>query len=196
MIVSETERLKIRHFIESDTDFIIKLLNQPSFIENIADKCVRNKSDAIDYLNNGPLASYQQYGFGLSMVELKGSNMPIGMCGLIKREELDDVDIGYALLTEFEGKGYAKEAAQAVLENASAEHGLKRIIAVTKPSNLGSIKLLESLGFEFEEMVELYGINNKLFGYEFLFLRSKQSSHKNSRQSQERNKPNHIGYCG
>ena len=167
MIVLETKRLRIRYFNTDDTDFIIKLLNQPSFIENIADKGVRNKNDAINYLNTGPIASYKQNGFGLSMVELKDSNTPIGMCGLIKRDELDDVDIGYALLTKFEGKGYAREAAQAVLENGNTQHGLKRIIAVTSPTNLGSIKLLESLGFEYEKMVELYGVDNKLFGFNF-----------------------------
>jgi len=167
MIVRETPRLRIRHFNENDTDFIIKLLNEPSFIENIVDKGVRNKQDAINYLESGPYASYQKFSFGLSMVELKDSIAPIGMCGLIKREELDDVDIGYALLSEYEGKGYAKEAAQAVLENANAEHGLKRIIAVTSPSNAASIKLLETLGFKYESMVELYGMDNKLFVYEF-----------------------------
>jgi len=163
----ETQRLRIRYFNEADTDFIVKLLNEPSFIENIVDKGVRNKQDAINYLESGPYASYQKFGFGLSLVDLKDSNTPIGMCGLIKREELDDVDIGYALLTEFEGKGYAKEASQAVLENGNAEYGLKRIIAVTSPSNAGSIKLLESLGFKYESMVELYGMDNKLFAYDF-----------------------------
>ena len=167
MIIATTNRLLIRQFNLQDTDFLIKLLNQPSFIENIADKGVRNKSDAIDYLNKGPFASYKQFGFGLSMVELNDSNTPIGMCGLIKRDELDDVDIGYALLTEFEGKGYANEAAEAILKNGNGEHGLQRIIAVTSPTNSGSIRLLESLGFEYEKMVELYGIDNKLFGYEF-----------------------------
>ena len=167
MIIAITNRLVVRRLNIDDTDFIIKLLNQPSFIENIADKGVRNKSDAVDYLNTGPIASYKQNGFGLSLVELKDSNTPIGMCGLIKRDELDDVDIGYSLLTEYEGKGYAREAAQAVLENGNSEHGLKRIIAVTSPTNFGSIKLLESLGFKYEKMVELYGMDNKMFGYKF-----------------------------
>jgi len=167
MFVCETERLRIRQFTNEDIIFIIKLLNEPSFIENIADKGVRTTDDALKYLQDGPVASYQKFGFGLSMVELKDSKTPIGMCGLIKRDQLDDVDIGYALLTEYAGKGYAEEAAVAVLKNGNEVHGLMRIIAVTSPTNERSIGLLEKLGFEYESMVELYGVDNKLFVIEF-----------------------------
>ena len=167
MFVCETERLQIRKFTNEDIVFIIKLLNEPSFIENIADKGVRTSDDALKYLQDGPISSYQKFGFGLSMVELKDSKMPIGMCGLIKRDELDDVDIGYALLTEYAGKAYAEEAAIAVLKNGHEVHGLKRIIAVTSPTNERSIGLLEKLGFEYEGMAELYGMDNKLFAIEF-----------------------------
>jgi len=167
MIICETERLLIKHFTLDDTSFIIKLLNEPSFTKNIADKGVRTTEDAIKYLQDGPMASYANFGFGLSMIERKDSSTPIGMCGLIKRDELNDVDIGYALLTEYAGKGYAREAAVAVLKNGNEVHGLKRIIAVTSPDNESSIALLEKLGFEYESMVELYGMDNKLFGVEF-----------------------------
>jgi len=167
MIVSETKRLRIRHFREADAEFIVNLLNEPSFIENIADKGVRNLVDAIKYLKDGPIESYRVNGFGLSMVELKESNVPLGMCGLIKREELEDVDIGYALLDIYAGNGYAKEAAEVVLKDGREIHGLKRIIAVTSPDNHRSIQLLARLGFKYEKMAELYGADNKLFAIEF-----------------------------
>ncbi len=166
MIVCETDRLRIRQFNCNDLNFIIKLLNEPSFITNIADKGVRTKEDALKYLQDGPIASYQKIGFGLSLVELNDASTPIGMCGLLKRDELDDVDIGYALLTEYAGKGYAQEAAVAVLKNANEVHHLARIIAVTSPGNIRSIGLLKKLGFEYESMVELYGVDNKLFAIE------------------------------
>lgn len=167
MIVCETERLRIRHYTNDDAEFIIQLLNEPSFIENIADKGVKDQQDAIDYLQSGPIASYKKHGFGLSMVELIDSATPIGMCGLIKRDVLDDVDLGYALLSEYAGSGYAEEAAKAVLQNANKVHGLKRIIAVTSPINSRSIQLLEKLGFGYESMVELYEADNKLFAIQF-----------------------------
>lgn len=167
MIVCETDRLRIKHYTFDDVKFIVKLLNEPSFINNIADKGVRTVEDAHKYLQDGPMASYVKFGFGLSMVELKDSKIPIGMCGLIKRDELNDVDIGYALLTEFAGKGYAKEAANAVLKHGNKMHGLERIIAVTSPTNERSIGLLDKLGFKYESIVELYGVDNKLFSVEF-----------------------------
>lgn len=167
MIICETDRLLIRHCTLDDAGFIIKLLNEPAFIENIADKGVRTVEDAIKYLQDGPIASYENFGFGLNIVERKDSATPIGMCGLIKRDELDDVDIGYSLLTEYAGKGYAREAAIVVLKNGNEVHGLKRIIAVTSLTNESSIGLLKKLGFEYESMVELYGMDNKLFGVEF-----------------------------
>lgn len=165
MIVCETERLRIRHFNFKDVEFVIKLLNEPAFVENIADKGVRNQEDAIKYLQDGSMASYKEFGFGLSMVELKDGT-PLGMCGLIKREVLDDVDIGYAFLKEHGGQGYAFESAMAVLKDASSVHGLKRIVAITKPSNKGSIHLLEKLGFKYEKMIELYGNDDMLFGFD------------------------------
>lgn len=152
-----TERLLVRPLTHEDSDFIIELLNQESFIKNIADKGVRTKKDAIEYLDNGPIASYQQFGFGLSGVQLKGSNELIGTCGLLKRPELDYPDIGYALIDRFAGKGFAKEAAIGALEVADNQFKLKRICAVTSLDNPPSIGLLISLGFQFEKEIELYG---------------------------------------
>lgn len=152
-----TERLSIRPLTHDDSSFIIELLNQESFIKNIADKEVRTEEDAINYLDNGPLASYKEFGFGLSCVQLKASNELIGTCGLLKRPELEYPDIGYALIDRFAGKGLAKEAAKGALEVADNQLKLKRICAVTSLDNPASIGLLISLGFQFEKEIVLYG---------------------------------------
>jgi RimJ/RimL family protein N-acetyltransferase len=153
--ILETARLRLRRMSVDDAEFILRLLNEPSFIENIGDKGVRTTDDARLYILNGPVASYEKLGFGLFLVELKESVTPIGICGLLKRDVLEDVDIGYALVPEFWSKGYAREAASAVMSFASRVLGLKRLVAVVDPDNQSSIRLLEDLGFQFEQMVRL-----------------------------------------
>ena len=155
MIVCETERLRLRHFSLDDAEFIVRLLNVPSFIENVGDKGVHTLDDARAYLLDGPLASYERFGFGLNRVELKHTAVPIGMCGLLKRDALDDADIGYALLPEYWSNGFAIESAGAVLNAAKTTFGLKRVLAVVNPGNEISIRLLERLGFRYERMVWL-----------------------------------------
>jgi len=167
MIICETNRLRIRQFSKKDAEFIIQLLNEPSFIAGIGDKEVRTSEDAIKYLNDGPIATYKQFGFGLYLVELKETGEPIGMCGLLKRESLEDADLGYSFLKRHWSMGYAKEAAQVVLVNANQNFSLSRVVAITKVDNLRSSGLLEKLGFSFEGMIEMYGDNNKLFGINF-----------------------------
>lgn len=153
MTILETERLNLRHFSVEDVPFILELLNEPSFIQNIADRGVRTLEDARNYLRNGPLASYDRYGFGLFAVVLKTTGVPIGMCGLIKRDNLPDVDIGFAFLPRYWGKGYAYEAAAAVLTYGREVHQLTRIVAIVLPSNTGSINVLQKLGLTFEQMI-------------------------------------------
>src|SRR5919108_4796570 len=155
MKILETERLILRQFSTDDAQFILALLNEPSFIRNIGDRGVRNLEDARSYITRVPIASYEQNGFGLYLVELKGSGEPIGMCGLIKRAELEDVDIGYAFLPKYWSKGYAVESALAVKEYARDIIGLKRLVAITDPENRGSIRVLEKIGLKFEKMVRL-----------------------------------------
>jgi RimJ/RimL family protein N-acetyltransferase len=155
MNVLETNRLYLRHLSMADADFILRLLNEPSFIQNIGDRGVRTLEDARAYITNGPIASYQKHGFGLWMVEAKQSGASVGICGLLRRDVLDDVDIGYALLPEFWSKGYAQESATAVLSFAREKLGLKRVVAVVSPDNQSSIRLLEKIGFAFETMVKL-----------------------------------------
>jgi RimJ/RimL family protein N-acetyltransferase len=155
MLDLETERLLLRQFIIDDAQFILTLLNEPSFLRYIGDKKVRNIEDARQYILNGPITSYERNDFGLFVVELKESHTPIGMCGLIKRDELPDPDIGFALLPDFWNKGFAFEAAAAVLTDARERLRLQRILAITSLDNEASIKLLQRLGFRFESVIEL-----------------------------------------
>ena len=168
LTVLETERLILRQLSAEDADFILELLNEPSFIRNIGDRGVRTIDDANAYIQNGPVASYTKNGFGLYLVKLKETGESIGMCGLIKRDTLEDVDIGYAFFPRFWSKGYAVEAAQAVKEYAKNVIGLKRLVAIVDPENEGSIRILEKIGLEFEKMVRLSedDIELKLFGAE------------------------------
>ena len=165
----ETERLSVRHLSANDANFLIELLNDPSFIQNIGDRGVRTVQDAQAYVQNGPAASYAKNGFGLDLVILKDTGEPIGICGLIKRATLNDVDIGYAFLPRHWSKGYAVEAALAVKQYAKNIIGLNRIVAIVDPANSGSIRVLEKIGFTFEKMVKLSedDIELKLFACQF-----------------------------
>lgn len=161
MKVCETERLLLRLLILDDAPFILQLLNEPSFLKYIGDKGVRNIEDARQYIVQGPQASYTQNGFGLYLVALRETLTPIGICGLIKREGLDDPDIGYALLPEFWRNGYALEAAAAVLMFASETLAIQRIVAITAPDNHTSIRVLNKLGLQFEKMILLPGASTE-----------------------------------
>src|ERR1700704_4791358 len=111
MTILETDRLLLRKLTADDAEFILDLLNQPSFLQFIGDKGVRTLDDARQYILAGPVASYERFGFGLYLTALKESQVSIGICGLIKRETLEDVDVGFAFLPQFWSKGYAFEAA-------------------------------------------------------------------------------------
>ena len=168
MCLCNTKRLIIRHFRESDSDFILKLLNEESFIKNIGDKQVRTNDDAIKYLKEGPLASYQQHVFGLNVVLLKDSLKPIGMCGLLKRDQLEYPDLGYALLPEYCAMGYAKEAAKVVIKNAHEKHKLTHVLAFTSQNNTPSNTLLKRLGFIFKRRINMNGSDDNLYEYSFI----------------------------
>jgi RimJ/RimL family protein N-acetyltransferase len=165
--VAETERLRVRWLNTGDSAFILELVNEPSWIRFIGDKGVKTPQDAVRYIENGPVAMYKRVGFGLYMVELKEIGQPIGICGLIKREGLKDVDLGFAFLPRFWSKGYAFESASAVISYGSKVLGLRRIVAILSRDNHRSSRLLEKLGFCFEgtiklrpddEELKLYGI--------------------------------------
>ena len=155
MIVLQTERLVLRRLSADDAGFILQLLNQPSFLQYIGDKGVRNNDDAINYIKTGPVASYERFGFGLYLVELKGTAVPIGICGLLKRDTLPDVDVGFAFLPEYWSRGYAFEAAEAVMNYGKEVLGLRRIVAITSLDNEASIRLLEKIGLKFERLIKL-----------------------------------------
>jgi RimJ/RimL family protein N-acetyltransferase len=157
MKVLETERLILRRLSVDDGAFILGLLNDPAWLLFIGDKGVRNLEDARNYIVTGPMDMYARLGFGLYLTERKSDAAPIGICGLIKRDALEDVDIGFAFLPAFRGKGYAREAAAAVMEHARSAFGMRRLVAITSPDNEASIRLLEKLGLRFEATVSLAG---------------------------------------
>ncbi len=157
MIILQTERLKLRELNANDAEFILRLLNESSFLRFIGDKGVRSIDDAREYILNGPVASYQKNGFGLYLVELKDTNTPLGMCGLLKRESLADVDIGFAFVPEFWNKGYGLESATAVMVYGKDVLKLPRIVAITNKDNDASAKLLEKIGLRFDRLISLAG---------------------------------------
>jgi RimJ/RimL family protein N-acetyltransferase len=166
MLVCETERLVIRHFELADAAFIVKQLNEESFIRFIGDKKIRDIADAEKYLKEGPILSYKNFGFGLNAVLLKQGKVLIGMCGLVKRNELEHPDLGYAFLPEFWGKGYATEASTAILDDAVLTHQLKTVLGVTLPDNRPSNGLLTRIGFIQNGSVDLYGSKNTLYEFQ------------------------------
>jgi RimJ/RimL family protein N-acetyltransferase len=147
--------LTIRLLAEDDAPFMLGLLNEPSFIRNIGDRGVRTLDDAREYLAAGPFASYARFGFGLYLVELKDVGTPIGICGILKRDELPDPDIGFAFLPAYWSLGYALESATAVKDYSRNTIGLPRLLAIVSPSNASSIRLLERLGFTFTSLMKL-----------------------------------------
>jgi len=165
LIVLETERLNLRWFDIQDAPFILELVNDPAWIQFIGDKGVTNLEDAKKYILNGPVDMYNKMGFGLYLVERKEDFTPLGMCGLIKRDSLEDVDIGFAFLEKFRSKGYGFESASAVIDYGVQKLGLKRIVAITTIDNINSGKLLEKVGLQFEEIISDSGEDLKLFGY-------------------------------
>ena len=167
MSILETERLLLRRLTTDDAEFMFELLNDPAFIQNIGDRHIQTLDDARSYIVKGP-ASYDKNGFGLYLVVLKETGESIGICGLIRREGLEDVDIGYAFLPRFWSRGYAVEAAQATRTYAKDVVGLKRIVAIVDPANDPSIRVLEKIGLRYEKMVRLSAddIDLKLFGAE------------------------------
>lgn len=155
MVVLETERLVLRQFTPDDSEFILRLLNEPSFIQNIGDKGVRTLDQATTYLVEGPIKSYELHGHGLYLVALKESFRPVGMCGLLRRDRFEEVDIGYAFLPEFWSQGFALESAKAVLTFGSHSPKRDKTIALVSPGNAESVTLLTKLGFSFSHHVQM-----------------------------------------
>jgi RimJ/RimL family protein N-acetyltransferase len=158
----ETERLTLRYLTPTDALFMINLLNDPGWLRYIGDRGVHTREEAIRYIETGPMRMYAQYGFGLYLIQRTVNQEPIGICGLVKRDFLDDIDLGFALLERYQGVGYAREAASGVLHYAASVLKLTRIVAITTTDNDRSAKLLETLGLRFERMVIYPGETHRL----------------------------------
>lgn len=155
MEVLETERLKLRWLHAGDAPFILELLNDPGWLRHIGDRGVRNLGDARTYIAEGPVAMYERHGCGLCAVDHKESGATVGLCGVLRRDNLDDPDLGFAFLPGYRERGYAYESAAAVMGYARSVLGMRRIVAVVSPGNDASMKLLEKLGFGFERTIHL-----------------------------------------
>lgn len=165
----ETERLIVRRMTVEDAAFMLALMNDPAWLRFIGDRGVKTVADAQDYIRNGPLETYARLGFGFYVVDMKDGGAAVGICGLVRRDYLDDVDIGYAFLPQYRGQGYAREAARAVLAYAQSALGLTRVVAITNPDNARSEKVLQALGLRFERVLERSGDvpDLNLFAIEF-----------------------------
>ncbi len=157
MPILDTERLRLCALGFADAEFILRLVNEPSWLANIGDRHVHDLEGARSYLRDGPLAMYERHGFGLYRIERKIDGASLGLCGLLKRDYLEQADIGYALLPEYCGQGYALEAAQAVLGYGNRVLGLRPLAAITHPDNRRSIALLDRLGLRWVRAMQLNG---------------------------------------
>ncbi|MFT5500271.1 MAG: ribosomal-protein-alanine N-acetyltransferase [Woeseiaceae bacterium] len=157
MTVLQTERLILSRLSYDDCEFIYELVNEPVFKRFVGDKQVATLTDAREYLKNGPIGSYERHGFGMFRVSVRDGGEPLGICGLVKREQFADPDLGFAFLRRSWAQGYALESAQVVLEYGKKQLGLSRIIAIADPDNSASVRLIEKLGLEFEGTVRIEG---------------------------------------
>jgi RimJ/RimL family protein N-acetyltransferase len=154
MHILDTGRLNLRTLVPDDAAFYLEVVNVPAFIEYIGDRGIRTLDAARKAIAEGPMAMQAALGHSLCLVQLKADGTPIGMCGLIKRDSLADVDVGYAFLPQFGGQGYATEAAAAVLAYARTL-GIRRVLAITSPDNAASNAVLRKIGMRFQQVVHL-----------------------------------------
>jgi RimJ/RimL family protein N-acetyltransferase len=161
----QTERLNLRLLRDDDTDAagMLALLNEPGFHQYIGDRGVRTQEQARDYIRNGPFASYVNHGFGMYVIERRSDGAWMGNAGLVRRDGLIHVDVGYALLGEFSGQGYALEAARAVVVYARDMLRIRTLCAIVSKGNARSVALLEKLGFVTDGVVTLPGKDEELF---------------------------------
>lgn len=149
-IILETQRLVLREVNFEDASFIQKLVNTPTWLEHIGERNVHSHDDALVYIKTGPMDNYEQLGFGLWLFLDKKNDQAMGLCGLLQRDNLDDPDIGFAILPEFAGKGYGFEIAQATMVYAAETLGIQKVVGITSTQNIASIKLLNKIGLQFE----------------------------------------------
>lgn len=157
MKILATERTILREITSDDAAFVLDLLNQPSFIKYIGDRQVRTIDEAREYIESRFAESYRKFGFGMWAVVLKETSQIVGLCGFVKRDGLPEADIGFALLPQFEGKGYAFESASAAMLYGRDVLKLPRVLAITSQHNANSQKILEKIGLKFERLITLPG---------------------------------------
>jgi ribosomal-protein-alanine N-acetyltransferase len=155
--VLHTERLRLRELDLADAPFVLELLTDPLWLRFIGDRGVHDIASACRYLTTGPLDMYQRLGFGLWLVERRSDAASIGMCGLLKRDTLEQPDLGFALLAQWRGQRYAREAAAATLTHAHTQLAMPRVLAITSPDNTASADVLRDIGMRFERCVRLKG---------------------------------------
>lgn len=155
MIVLTTSQLEIVEITIEDAPFIFELLNTPSWIKFIGDRGIKTEEDAKNYILNKFIPGYSTWWFGFRLVRTKNDKTPVGICGLVKRDALEHIDIGFAFLPQFEGKGFGYESASAVMEYAKNTLNVKTIAGITNSDNKSSIALLEKLGLHFQKMILL-----------------------------------------
>ena len=155
--VLDTERLSMRWLTLEDADLMLDVWNDPAFVKHVGDRGIRTVEQAHETLLSGAFKLYEDYGYGPFRMALKAGDVPIGTCGLFRREGYDDPDIGWSVLPGFGRQGYAYEAASAVLEYGQSELGIKRILAFVSPENRPSIGLAEKIGLRFERLTRLVG---------------------------------------
>ena len=168
--ILETEKLKLRELTLDDTSFIIELVNSTGWLKYIGDRNIKTTEQAKGYLKNGPIKSYQENGFGLWLVETKDNKNPIGMCGILHRDYLDNPDIGFAFLPEYIGMGFGFEAATGTISLAKNQLNFSSICAITMPDNVASIKLLEKIGMKFIKSISPPGSQEELHLYQVSFF--------------------------
>ena len=151
----QTRRLSLRWITLADAELMLAVWNDPAFIEHVGDRGIRSLQQAQETLQQGAFELYAQYGYGPYRVALAADDTGIGICGLFRREGFDEPDIGYSILPAYCGRGYAFEAASAVLEYARTTLGLARVTAFIAPANAPSIGLAGKLGLRYERMARL-----------------------------------------
>ena len=153
----ETERLVLNEMTTDHAGFLYKLMNDPAWLQFIGDRNINSLEAAKDYITFKIKPSYERFGFGFYLTSLKEDDTPIGVCGLVKRPSMEHVDVGFAFMPDYRGKGYGYESASAIMDYAKSELAIDYIVAITDLDNVGSIKLLEKLGLKFEKVMQLDG---------------------------------------
>jgi len=163
----ETERLFLKPTSVEDAEFIFELLNSPNWIKNIGDRNINSINDAKKYIQTKMLPQLTKLGYSVYTLILKQDNMKIGTCGFYDREGIKGIDIGFALLPEYEKKGYAFDSTRKLMNVALKEFGIKEISAITTEENISSKKLLQKLGFEPNGIIKLPNDDEELLLYKY-----------------------------